>query len=39
MSEVRKQRREDPELMADRERRRKNAERGLLGVLLEVERN
>lgn len=31
-SEVRRQRREDPELMADRERRRKNAERGLLGV-------
>jgi len=31
-SEVRRQRREDPALMADRERRRKNAERGLLGV-------
>lgn len=30
-SEVRRQRREDPALMADRERRRKNAERALLG--------
>jgi len=30
-SEVRRQRREDPELKADRERRRKNAERALLG--------